>query len=635
MPRTMRFASAILGVFVCSAQAGTITVTDDSTVAPGSSTCTLAQAIAVANGTNGVIAAPIGSITTNTGTCAGEGPGPNTIVFAATVPATQVLTSVDNWWYGPNALPPIASDITIDGGTTGVVLQASHFGDPTPATVNAFRFFYISGGLEFQSGALTLHDVALIGGVAKGGDGGAGGGGAGMGGAIFNQGTLTLNAVTLVSNTARGGKGGAGGAGGGGMGEDATNAGGGGFGGSLGGTYGGAGGAGGTAAGSGGGGGGGFLGTAPGAGTGDSSAGAGGGIGGLGGDGFADGGSGGSGGVATGGGGGGGGGFGGGGGAGSYYSNAFIGSGGGGGGVGSGGGIGVDGGAGGFGGGGGYGDYGGHGGFGGGSGGGDASGAASSFGGGQSGGSVEGGGAGMGGAIFNHRGTLSLINVTMTGNTAIGGSGSNTYPGSGLGGAIFNLNGTVTIQFSTLANNSVSGSNGEGLISGGDGAVYSLAYGSKIEDGTASNAALTIADSIVSGTTASSGAGYHDVVNNAVAWSLTANVATLNFTGSNIVGTIQNGPDSTGATATQNGAPTSSAAPMLGELFNYGGPARTMRPNTGSPAIGAASCTNAPPTDQRGVTRPQNGSCDLGSVELTVDERDRIFADNFDGTPTL
>ncbi|HZW51032.1 MAG TPA: hypothetical protein VFF05_04170, partial [Rudaea sp.] len=290
MPRMMRFASAILAIFACTAQAGTITVTDDSNVAPGSSTCTLAQAIAVANGTNGVIAAPIGSITTNTGTCAGEGPGPNTIVFGTGVAATQVFSAADNYWYGPNALPPIASDITIDGGTTGVVLQASHMGDPTPATVNAFRFFYISGGLEFQSGALTLHDVTLIGGVAKGGDGGAGGGGAGMGGAIYNQGTLMLNAVTLASNTARGGKGGANGAGGGGMGEDATNAGGGGFGGSLGGAYGGAGGA---ATGSGGGGGGGFLGSAPGAGTGDSSAGAGGGIGGLGGAGFGDGGSGG------------------------------------------------------------------------------------------------------------------------------------------------------------------------------------------------------------------------------------------------------------------------------------------------------------------------------------------------------
>ncbi|MGH8090236.1 MAG: hypothetical protein ACREO6_02160, partial [Rudaea sp.] len=117
MLRAMRIACTMLAVFACTAQAGTITVTDDSTVAPGSSTCTLAQAIAVANGTNGVIAAPIGSITTNTGTCAGEGPGPNTIVFASTVSATQTFTAADNWWYGPNALPPIASDITIDGGT--------------------------------------------------------------------------------------------------------------------------------------------------------------------------------------------------------------------------------------------------------------------------------------------------------------------------------------------------------------------------------------------------------------------------------------------------------------------------------------------------------------------------------------
>jgi hypothetical protein len=35
------------------------------------------------------------------------------------------------------------------------------------------------------------------------------------------------------------------------------------------------------------------------------------------------------------------------------------------------------------------------------------------------------------------------------------------------------------------------------------------------------------------------------------------------------------------------------------------------------------------------VTRPQGSGCDVGSVELTVVELDRIFADNFDGTPTL
>jgi len=45
-------------------------------------------------------------------------------------------------------------------------------------------------------------------------------------------------------------------------------------------------------------------------------------------------------------------------------------------------------------------------------------------------------GAGFGGAIFNHAGTVSLRNATLSGNSAIGGSSANGgTPGSGLGGA--------------------------------------------------------------------------------------------------------------------------------------------------------------------------------------------------------
>ncbi|MDE1961990.1 MAG: hypothetical protein KGH80_10350, partial [Xanthomonadaceae bacterium] len=287
MLRTLRFvlAFATLAVCVSAAQAATITVTNDSTVSPGSGTCTLAQAIAASNAANGINAAWIGSAAT-TGNCATADASPslNTIVFATNVQATQVFTATDNWWYGPNALPPIASVIAIDGGTTGVTLVASHIGDPTPATANAFRFFYVSGGLsgELPAGTLVLRNLSLSGGVAKGGEGGAGGGGAGMGGAIFNQGSLQLVGVTLTANSANGGgsNGTGTGGGGGGMGADPTG-GGGGFGGSLGGMYGGAGGTG--AASGGAGGGGGFLGTAAGASAGNSNGATGGGLGALGG----------------------------------------------------------------------------------------------------------------------------------------------------------------------------------------------------------------------------------------------------------------------------------------------------------------------------------------------------------------
>ncbi len=145
--------------------------------------------------------------------------GGGTISLAAG--CTYALTQVDNYWYGPNALPPIQAAIVIDGN--GATLEATHSGDPTPTTANAFRFFYISGGMESPAGSLTLQNLTLRGGYAKGGDSNYGGDGAGMGGAIFNQGTLNLVSVTLYDNTAQGGNTNRNSqtSGGGGMGQDA------------------------------------------------------------------------------------------------------------------------------------------------------------------------------------------------------------------------------------------------------------------------------------------------------------------------------------------------------------------------------------------------------------------------------
>jgi hypothetical protein len=48
-------------------------------------------------------------------------------------------------------------------------------------------------------------------------------------------------------------------------------------------------------------------------------------------------------------------------------------------------------------------------------------------------------------------------------------------------------------------------------------------------------------------------------------------------------------------------------------------------------AIACETGANAITIDQRGVGRPQDALCNIGAVELVTD---RIFADNFDGTPT-
>ena len=83
------------------------------------------------------------------------------------------FSAANNFWYGPNALPPIASAITIRGH--GARLQATHT-DTTAA--NGFRFFYVSGGMQLPAGTLHLDQLTIADGYARGGDSSFGGSGA-------------------------------------------------------------------------------------------------------------------------------------------------------------------------------------------------------------------------------------------------------------------------------------------------------------------------------------------------------------------------------------------------------------------------------------------------------------------------
>ncbi len=510
------------------------------------------------------------------------------------------LTKPDNWEYGPNGLPQISGNLTINGrGAT--IQRATNSPD--------FRFLYVSGGLSSKyhnglpAGTLALMNLTLSGGVAKGGNGvGQGGGGAGMGGAIFNQGVLTLTAVTITGSAALGGNcvtnGLAGG--GGGMGHDGICSQGGGFGGN----FAGVGGHGGNSATGGGGGGGGFRPVDNGSSASATNAGAGGGLGLL--AHIGDGGSGGFLGMSSGGANGGDFGFGG---CGVGGSGKQSGGGGGiGGGGGHGGFSGADGHGGFGGGGGGGGEVGGFGGFGGGGGsgnGGSAGGFAAGNGNPQDQGG--GGGGGLGGAIFNHRGSLVLVNCTLTANAAQGGDGFDAQGfsiafgsgvgGSGYGGAVFNLNGAVSLNGSTIVSNYVipgatatftfdsednpvltdvptGGANGGGL--------YNLAYGNKIEDGSASIATVCLTNTLLAdsfGTTS-------DLANNEIDGNHT-NIATISFSTNDLVMTSGNLHN-----ATCNGA-------SCGALC-------ALPPGGSSPAVGITLVANHPvlfwPTNFDGCT---------------------------------
>jgi len=127
---------------------------------------------------------------------------------------TYDFTSANNNTFGPNALPVINGNITINGN--GAVLMR----DPSLGQNTPFRFFYVSGNQVASptgsqstgaaTGTLVLNNLTLEDGLAQGGSSDTGGGGLGAGGAILNMGNLTLNGVTLTQNVAEGGNSGTG-----------------------------------------------------------------------------------------------------------------------------------------------------------------------------------------------------------------------------------------------------------------------------------------------------------------------------------------------------------------------------------------------------------------------------------------
>jgi hypothetical protein len=535
---------------------------------------------------------------------ANAAPGADTVVLGQG--CVYTLSQQDNGWYGLNGLPPISSDITIQGNgatiaRTGLAGYRFFFVGADPADSDTLN--YVTPG----AGRLTIRDLTLTGGLASGGNSGAGGGGAGMGGAIFNQGTLVVERSTFVGNGAEGGASGtSAGNGGGGMAIASNSGNGGGMGGLDGALAGSIGGAGGTA---GGGGGAGIRegqpGTAGNASLPGSGGGARSGTGGFGAGisaGMSGDGSGGGGNTtpsapngASGG----------------RFSDGGAGlSGGGGGGAGGGGGSGSPGagGGGGFGGGGGWGlAGGGAGGFGGG---GSATGASGSvgipgFGGGSATPSRGGGGAGFGGAIFNMQGSVTVINSTFVGNSANGGAPLDLAdPGKGMGGAVFNMSGSFTATGSTFALNHASDR---------ATAIYNLVYDA-LEERLAK---VTLRNTIVARGTGAP----EDLVSDETDYNLTPErgKADAAVGERNIVQTSAGRED-----GTITGTPLTSD-PLLQALASNGGLTQTMLPAEGSPALDAGAASGLT-TDQRGLPRPADlpsvanlgDGSDIGAVEVQL-----------------
>jgi hypothetical protein len=246
------------------------------------------------------------------------------------------------------------------------------------------------------------------------------------------------------------------------------------------------------------------------------------------------------------------------------------------------------------------------------------------------------GGSVAGGAVWN-AGLLRFSGCTVVGNSAVGGPGGqggwgNMYPpmspgapggagGDAAGGALFN-GGTARLVNCTLAINT-----GQGGVGGpgGYGYVVSPDYppGPRGPNGASGLSVGGIYDA--------SGQCY--VTNCTVVFNTGTGIWTAGSNGAKLINTLlaENSPGGNGAGAiTDFGHNLSSDAtcaftntgsmnntyPLLGLLADNGGPTLTVALLPGCRAIDAGDTATAPPTDQRGVARPFGMAADIGAYEF-------------------
>jgi hypothetical protein len=210
---------------------------------------------------------------------------------------------------------------------------------------------------------------------------------------------------------------------------------------------------------------------------------------------------------------------------------------------------------------------------------------------------ITNGTSGESGGGVSNAGTLTVVQSTISGNTASAGGG---------GGGISNNGGTVTIINSTISGNTA----------GVGGGILNTTPGT-----------VTLVNSTINANTAIAGAGSGGGIFNGQS-------ATLNFTNTIIAGSpsggdcVNNGTIGTNDhNLVQDGScsPAGTGNPKLGPLQNNGGPTFTHALLTGSPAIDAGddAVLNFPfnlSTDQRGEGFPRKACAhvDIGAYEFAA-----------------
>lgn len=273
-----------------------------------------------------------------------------------------------------------------------------------------------------------------------------------------------------------------------------------------------------------------------------------------------------------------------------------------------------------------------------------------------------------GGGIENSaNATLVLDTSTLTGNQALNslGGGLHNYASAQLhrvtlqsnsaagGGGIYNeAAGNLDIEFGIIISNTANTIGGGGLNNQGalamrqSSIVYNAAAsaqgGGLYNKATAELENVTLSNNAAQSTTASGGAAYNDggdltlshttishnrapaVVNfGAGAVNIINSIVASNTVGfggtvdscSGVITSDGHNLDS-GTSCGFGGGSLNNTNPQLGPLQDNGGGTLSRIILVSSPAVDAADDAVCAPTDQRGVTRPQGNSCDIGAYEV-------------------
>jgi CSLREA domain-containing protein len=217
---------------------------------------------------------------------------------------------------------------------------------------------------------------------------------------------------------------------------------------------------------------------------------------------------------------------------------------------------------------------------------------------------------GWGGAIAAQLGSQVTVEASTINNNSASGPGID----AGLGGGLMLLLGSTA----AFANSTVSG-NSAGQYGGG---VQLL--------GEASPASLALVNTTIAGNSAGLGGGAIETNNRGAGATVTfknslvaGNSAPANAScenpdegyGPGILDSLGNNLEDHDLCEFDQPTDLPDTDPLLGPLHDNGGPTWTHALLTGSPAIDAGDDAACPPTDQRGVPRPQGPASDIGAFE--------------------